>query len=393
MPHPRVSSVLRLRAVLAVLAATAALISVAGFEPHAFGARAAGARAARHDGAAVPPHGLLVFSRQICDSDTDPCWEIVVSDARENHARVVAGPYPRAVWDDHFLANWAPDGRSVIFMADFGTGQAIYQVRNDGSHLHAVFTAPAGTFMDDGPAFTPDGRDIVFTRCCQPQVSTGYSLWSVTTDGRHLRPVTSEAVPPGVDGPSDNLPEVSPDGRTVTFSRNVVDPAGGELLGSRISIAPLPAGDFTDIAGPDALLNAGIPNWTPDSSQIAFQSNTADGGVNIWRVNRDGSDLTQLTTDGVSLNPSYTPDGRMLMTRIDDDGGRDLYLARADGTDPRLIKATDDIERFPHLIVPQRCHRRHCWERRGGSLAQPDLRESSEYDWDCVVGPPASMTS
>jgi len=339
--HRSASAVVRLGAVVAAVAL------MAGFQPHAFGERAPSAR----DGTGPVHHALLVFSRQICDSLTDPCWEIVVSDADESHARVVAGPYARTVWDDHFVANWAPDGRSVIFMADLGHGQAIWRVRTDGTHLHAAFTPPEGTFLDDGPAFTPDGRHIIFTRCCAPEVATGYALWSVSATGRHLRPVTSEAVPPGIDGPSDNLPQVSPTGDAVTYGRNVVDPSGG-ALGGRISIAPLPAGDFTDITQPTGL-DAGIPNWTPDGLQIAFQSLAAGGAINVWRVNRNGTGLIQLTDDGVSLNPSYTPDGQLLLSRIDDDGGRDLYVARPDGSHPRRIRATEAIERFPHLIVPR----------------------------------------
>jgi Tol biopolymer transport system component len=349
MRHPRASTGDRLRITLATLAA---LALAAGFQPPALGSPAVGKGGARGGDSRSALHGLLVFSRQVCASKTDPCWEIVVSDARENHARVVAGPYPSGVWDDHFLPNWAPDGHSVIFMADLGTGPSVWRVRTDGTHLHAAFTAPEGTFLDDGPAFTPDGRHIVFTRCCAPEVPTGYGLWSITPDGHHLRPVTSEAVPPGIDGPSDNLPQVSPRGSEVTYSRNVVDPAMGEPLGSRISIAPLPAGDFTDITDPTEL-DPGIPNWTPDGQEIAFQNVAADDSVDIWRVGRDGTGLTRLTTDGVSLNPSYTPDGRLLLTRIDQDGGRDIFVAQPDGSDPQLVKATAGIERFPHLIVPQ----------------------------------------
>lgn len=342
----------RLRAATVSMGTTlVALAVLAGFQQHPVAAQAVGHAGAHQNRSAPALHGLLAFSRQICDSATDPCWEIVVSDAQENHAKVVAGPYPRAVWDDHFVPNWAPRGRSVIFMADLGDGQAIWRVRVDGTHLRAVFRAPAGTYLDDGPAFTPDGRHIIFTRCCAPQVATGYALWSITSDGRQLRPVTDEAVAPGIDGPSDNLPQVSPRGSEVTYSRNVVDPSGG-ALGNRISIAPLPAGDFADLTDPTAL-DAGIPNWTPDGAQIAFQSSADNGGFDIWRVNRDGTGLTQVTTDGMSLNPSYTPDGRLLLTKIDADGGRDIYIARPDGTDPQRIKATDGIERFPHLIVPR----------------------------------------
>ncbi len=286
--------------------------------------------------------GTLVFSRQICDSDTDPCWEIVVSDAHENDARVVAGPYPRSVWDDHFIANWAPDGRSVIFMADLGSGQAIWRVRTDGTGLHAVFKPADGTFLDDGPAFAPDGRHIIFTRCCQPEVPTGYALWEVTADGHHLKPVTDEAVASN-DGPSDNLPQVSPDGLEVAYHRNVNEQ-------NRISIASLTTGKFTDITDP--ALDAQIPNWSPNGKHLTFQ--TDFDGANVWRVNRDGSDPTPLTDDGLSLNPSYTSNGHIIFTRIDSDGGRDIWVMRADGSHQQQLKATDEIERFPHLIKPHR---------------------------------------
>src|SRR5690349_16506565 len=159
----RPSASVRSGAALAALATITALALVTGFQPHASGAQAVGRAVTHGDGSAPALRGMLVFSRQICDSETRPCWEIVVSDAQENHERVVAGPYPRGVWDDHFLPNWAPDGRSVVFMADLGEGQSIWRVRTDGSHLHAVFTPHDGTGLDDGPAFTPDGRHIIFT--------------------------------------------------------------------------------------------------------------------------------------------------------------------------------------------------------------------------------------
>jgi hypothetical protein len=72
--------------------------------------------------AAPQPSGHILFTGTICDSDTDPCWEIVVADAADEHETVVTGPYPRTVWDDHLVANWGPDGNSLIFMADLGDG-------------------------------------------------------------------------------------------------------------------------------------------------------------------------------------------------------------------------------------------------------------------------------
>jgi WD40-like Beta Propeller Repeat len=144
-------------------------------------------------GAVVPgTNGHLLFTRAICKSDTRPCWEIVAAAPNDSHETVLAGAYPRGAWDDHFTANWSPDGKTVIFIVN----QGIWQVNADGSNLHLVWSPPPdGSGIDDGPTFTPDGNYIIFTRCC-PQ-NSGYALWRINADGTGLQKVTTEITPPG----------------------------------------------------------------------------------------------------------------------------------------------------------------------------------------------------
>ena len=148
--------------------------------------------------AVVPgANGRILFTRAICFSDARRCWEIVAADPDGAHETLIAGPYRRKVWDDHFIANWSPDGKTVIFMAK----QAIWEVNADGTGLHVIWRPPNdGSGIDDGPAFTPDGRHIIFTRCCPRP--TGYGLWRINADGSRLRVVTRElAGGPKVDAP------------------------------------------------------------------------------------------------------------------------------------------------------------------------------------------------
>jgi WD40-like Beta Propeller Repeat len=225
--------------------------------------------------AVVPgANGQILFARCIArsscfdQSSSVPSWEIVAADPNDTHETVLAGPYPRSVWDDHFIANWSPDGRKAIFMADLGTGQAIWQVNADGSGLHKVWSPPPdGTGIDDGPTFTPDGKSIIFTRCC-PQDS-GYSLWKINSDGTGLLKVTTEIVPPGVDGPSDNLPQVSPGGMLIAFHRNVVTCADPSDCGNRIVTVNINEGNRVQLTDP--ALEAQIPNWSPDGKKIVFE--------------------------------------------------------------------------------------------------------------------------
>jgi len=285
--------------------------------------------------AVVPgSNGQILFTRQICSSDTRPCWEIVVADAADSHEKVVAGPYPRDAWDDHFIANWAPDGKSLIFIAD----QRIWRVDADGSNLHAVFTPPDdGSGIDDGPAFTPDGAHIVFTRCC-PR-SSGYGLWMIDTDGTRLRQVTTETVGPNADGPSDNLPQVSPDGKTIAFHRN--------SDANRIALVNIAGGNLRELT--DGPLQGQIPNWSPDGRHLVFEG--FEGRPNVWRINVDGSGLTRLTSDttsGGSLSPSYSPDGtKIIFSHFPSTGGVDLFTMNPDGSGATRLTRTAANEFFP----------------------------------------------
>jgi len=87
-----------------------------------------------------------------------------------------------------------------------------------------------------------------------------------------------------------------------------------------------------------------LPSYSPDGSYIAFAYGPTDkGGIDIFVMNSDGSDLTQITHDGSSFTPRWSPDGRRIAyARI----SRRTFLGviltmNADGTDQRRL--TGDV--------------------------------------------------
>ena len=97
--------------------------------------------------------------------------------------------------------------------------------------------------------------------------------------------------------------DVSPDGNEIIF----------DLLGNiyRIPIAGGEAEALT--SGPAWDIQ---PNFSPDGKKIAFSSDRA-GGDNIWIMNRDGSNPSQVTKEKFRLlnNPVFTPDGNYIIAR------------------------------------------------------------------------------
>jgi Tol biopolymer transport system component len=302
-------------------------------------------------GAVVPGrNGRILFARCIllskCGSSTVAAWELITANPDDTNERVLAGPYTRDSWDDHFIANWSPDGKTAIFMEGVFPNQGIWQVNADGTGLHELLHAPGdGSGFDDGPAFTPDGTHNILTRCCPK--NSGYSLWIMNADGTDLRKFTNENVPPSVDGPSDNLPQVSPDGTSVAYHRNVVDTRDQSDLGDRIVVVNAHGGHLRQLTDPS--LDAQVPNWSPDSKKIVFETNPPGSFTQIAIINADGSGYKQLTFGGTRTSnfaPSFSPDGKkIIFTRYPSTGGGlDLFTMNPDGTGITQLSKTSSLE-------------------------------------------------
>jgi Tol biopolymer transport system component len=160
----------------------------------------------------------------------------------------------------------------------------------------------------------------------------------------------------------------SPDGKAIIFQATPNSPPG-------IFRAPRPNEDAYQIfLGPledDAepkMVSTGkgrctCPFFAPDGRHILFGSSHLDPDVNklaepsgpaysrseryrwdfpehmdIFRANRDGSDLVRLTdTPGYDAEGSYSPDGRSIVFTSFRDGDAEIYIMDADGRNPRRI--------------------------------------------------------
>jgi Tol biopolymer transport system component len=116
--------------------------------------------------------------------------------------------------------------------------------------------------------------------------------------------------------------DVSPDGKTIAF----------ELLGDVYTV-PVEGGEARAIL--TGLAFEGQPRYSPDGKQLAFLSDR-DGAENLWVARADGSDPRPLSKDKQSLftSPSWTPDGDYILVSRQEQqpiGAFELWLYHAKG--------------------------------------------------------------
>jgi uncharacterized repeat protein (TIGR01451 family) len=74
------------------------------------------------------------------------------------------------------------------------------------------------------------------------------------------------------------------------------------------------------------------PYWSPDRTKIAFTSNRG-GNSDIYAMNADGSAPTQLTTNAAAdTEPAWSPDGTKITFVSNRDGNAEIYSMNRDGT-------------------------------------------------------------
>jgi Tol biopolymer transport system component len=143
----------------------------------------------------------------------------------------------------------------------------------------------------------------------------------------------------------DRVPATEPTGRIVFLQEAPEAGSGDASAGSSVEYQLFAMNvDGTEVlplTDPSAF-PAGVeaPEWSPDGSRIAFDSEADDGHLHIFVVNADGTGLTQITSgDGDEIAPNWSPDGTRLAveTQRSSSEPTGIAIVDADTGDIRMI--------------------------------------------------------
>jgi Tol biopolymer transport system component len=260
---------------------------------------------------------------------------------------------------------WSPGGRRIAFVSR-RDGKALYVMNADGSGLRIVARVDRLTT----PAWSPDGREIVYGRngvyvmnadgSGQRQLARRGSAPAWSPDGRRIAfVITGKLYVVNADGSGHRtLTRLgrggggaslawSPDGRKLLLVVKSISAPGCGYC-SRLWVLNADGSGLRDLTrnlGGSRGFGAWPASdavWSPDGPKIAFvRSNTRHG---VYVINADGSGVRNLTPKprgAAYAAPAWSPDGRKIAFAGERDGNSEIYLMNADGSGQRSL--TSDL--------------------------------------------------
>jgi Tol biopolymer transport system component/tRNA A-37 threonylcarbamoyl transferase component Bud32 len=284
--------------------------------------------------------------------------------------RLTTGPGPDAspsVARDGSIAFANERSRSTLILQDLASGQT----REVLAHSSIIW----------GPAFSPDGNEIAFSRA---ETDGSWHIWIAAAQGGAARRLTSGPLPeiyprftadgsavvyntwssgpdrvwrvPRAGGPavaltpmrdrSDQYADISPDGRRLAFART-------EKEQTRLYVASLNGGEARRLTDSPSTL----PRWSPDGRWIAFSPHRGYSG-GIFVIGADGNGMRQLSETGSW--PVWWPDGkRISYQNTGPDGSEQILTVPFAGGAPKPLASirfrgtnyTFDISRDGKFLV------------------------------------------
>ncbi len=222
---------------------------------------------------------------------------------------------------------WSPDGRQIATVIEREDGaRDLFIANSDGgplTNLTGSLEAPVQVAR-----WSPDGSCVGF--------HAGYegdqNIYTIRPDGTDLRQLT--------DFQSDEIfGSWSPDGTRIVFLRTGDLDGDGEWDGSAMWVMNADGNSATQLLDPSSMVGDAL--WSPDGQRIAFQS-LRDNKWEIYVVNSDGSDVTQLTDTGEGMSRlwAWSPDGRQLLfIRVQEDTNDDGKIDWGDSPDVWVMNA------------------------------------------------------
>ena len=214
---------------------------------------------------------------------------------------------------------FSPKVQSITYL-DFASGKAkVYTMNINGGNKQLLGNFPGMTIA---PRFSPDGNRIVMSASYEGNTN----LYMMELASKQMTRLTSDPV-------IDTSPTFSPTGDKICFNSD----RGGK---TQIYIMSTNGGPAERVSFGNGSYRT--PVWSPRGDLIAF-TKIADGAFYIGVMKPDGSGERMLSQGWVVEDPSWAPNGRVLMfTRRESNGMSRVCTIDLTGYNERVVPTPSD---------------------------------------------------
>lgn len=235
----------------------------------------------------------------------------------------------------HGTPNWSPDNKHIVFASYDRRNSSIWSVSvEDGKLVRIVFNQ---RYIYD-PIYSPDGSSIIY---CALSENGDYGMWRIQISASSKEPQGEPEQLANLGLGTVRHLAMSKDGKRVLYS-------GLSMMSNLVAIPVNLAGEVT---GRSVTLTSETgrnsrPAFSPDASKIAFEKWQAGLNPDIWVVNANGSNPTQITTDpAVDSLPNWYPEGDRILFRTNRSGSAQFWSVVVNsGKESRVVDIGRDVD-------------------------------------------------
>jgi TolB protein len=217
----------------------------------------------------------------------------------------------------NLLPSWEPDGGGLVFTTYLKGNPDLYRANLDGSSMTRLSGRQG---LNTGGVVSPDGKLVAVTL----SMDGNSEIYLLDRKGEVVRRLTK-------DPQIDSSPSWSPDGKRLAFvsARGgspqvyVMDVDTGDKSARRITFQ----GNYNQ-----------TPDWSSRGDKIAFTARDERNVFDVFVVDVTTNKIDRITQDqGNNEEPSWAPNGRLLVFSSDRSGSSQLWVSTADGSMQRQI--------------------------------------------------------
>ncbi|HEY6120947.1 MAG TPA: winged helix-turn-helix domain-containing protein, partial [Pyrinomonadaceae bacterium] len=195
----------------------------------------------------------------------------------------------------HGAPSWSPDGRRIAFDASDTAIESVWSVSADGKDVKKL----SGDLRNAADViYAPDGRSVYFV------TDRGESIQQLNLS-QTGEPAGSPRKLLDASGSRIRQLSVSADGKHLVYSALSTS---SDLWSNQISVTGAGVSNPPVPLTQNKNTRNSWPAFSPDGKRIAYMVYSVGASFEVWIMDRDGSNRSQLSTD--TANPTWFPDGK-----------------------------------------------------------------------------------